>query len=159
MWVHAAKQNWVAFDGVPMVFLSSNMCSKERTCACHLRVPNDRMFAYIVCPCRFHTSGVVFYKLWWLLPNQVCPCAGVTFHGYGWLNTTTKYFWAGLMPSKQQMSTRLHIVCTPGGLFIRGEKAPPAFVATILNFLNCQFANYCYCGEYAIVEHTHIHHL
>jgi hypothetical protein len=25
--------------------------------------------------------------------------------------------------------------------------------------LNCQFANYCYCGEYAIVEHTHIHHL
>ena len=76
------------------------------------------MFAYIACPCRFHTSGVVFYKLWWLLPNRVCPCAGVTFHGYGWLNTTTKYFWAGLMPSKQQMSTRLHIVCTPGRGFV-----------------------------------------
>ena len=73
----------VAFDGVPMVFLSSNIVFKRKEMcispACAQWIVTTpvyhRMSSYMVCPCRFHTSGVTFYKWGWLLPNQSCAYA------------------------------------------------------------------------------------
>jgi hypothetical protein len=76
----------VVFHGVPMVFLSSNICPKETRCAFHLRVPNELWQNMFIIEClRTWCAHADFILQGWLftnvvLPNRVCPCAG-------WLST------------------------------------------------------------------------